>query len=118
MTDQGTLAQRWRAARPKVAGLHLDSAACSRQSFAVIDAATQHARHEAEVGGYVAAEAAAPALDAGRAAVGALTGLSGSDVVFTTGSNNALDLLLGSWPDDRTLACLPGEYGPTLAGVG
>ena len=109
------LAEQWRAARPKVAGLHLDSGACSRQSFAVIDAATQHARHEAEVGGYVAAEAAAPVLDAGRAAVAALTGLTGSDVVFTTGSNNALDLLLGSWPGERTVACLPGEYGPNLA---
>jgi pyridoxal 5-phosphate dependent beta-lyase len=115
MTDQGTLAQRWRAARPKVAGLHLDSAACSRQSFAVIDAATQHAGHEAEVGGYVAAEAAAPALDAGRAAIAALTGMSGSDVVFTTGSISALDALLSSWPGERSVACLPGEYGPNLA---
>jgi len=113
MTD--SLADRWRSVRPKVAGLHLDSAACSRQSFAVIDAAAQHARHEAEVGGYVAAEAAAPVLDAGRAAVGALTGMSGSDVVFTTGSNNALDVLLSSWPGERTVACLPGEYGPNLA---
>lgn len=110
-----TLAEQWRAARPKVAGLHLDSGACSRQSFAVIDAAAQHARHEAEVGGYVAAEAAAPVLDAGRAAVGALTGMSGSDVVFTTGSNNALDILLSSWTGERTVACLPGEYGPNLA---
>jgi pyridoxal 5-phosphate dependent beta-lyase len=110
-----SLAEQWRAARPKVAGLHLDSGACSRQSFAVIDAATQHATHEAEVGGYVAAEAANPVLDAGRAAVAALTGLTASDVVFTTGSNNALDLLLSSWPGDRTLACLPGEYGPNLA---
>ena len=115
MTDQATLAQRWRAGRPKVAGLHLDSAACSRQSFAVIDAATQHARHEAEVGGYVAAEAAAPALDAGRAAIAALTGMSGSDVVFTTGSISALDVLLSSWPGERSVACLPGEYGPNLA---
>ncbi len=110
-----SLADQWRAARPKVAGLHLDSAACSRQSFAVIDAAAQHARHEAEVGGYVAAEAAAPVLDAGRAAIGALTGLGGSDVVFTTGSNNALDILLSSWAGERTVACLPGEYGPNLA---
>ena len=110
-----SLADQWRAARPKVAGLHLDSAACSRQSFAVIDAAAQHARHEAEVGGYVAAEAVAPVLDAGRAAVGALTGLGGSDVVFTTGSNNALDILLSSWAGERTVACLPGEYGPNLA---
>jgi hypothetical protein len=29
-----SLADAWRAARPPVAGLHLDSAACSRQSFA------------------------------------------------------------------------------------
>jgi hercynylcysteine S-oxide lyase len=110
-----TLADSWRSARPKVAGLHLDSAACSRQSFAVIDATTQHARHEAEVGGYVAADAAEPALDAGRAAIGALTGMTGQDVVFTTGSNDALDLLLSSWPGERTIACLPGEYGPNLA---
>ncbi|HEY6576404.1 MAG TPA: ergothioneine biosynthesis PLP-dependent enzyme EgtE, partial [Mycobacterium sp.] len=113
MTD--SLADRWRSVRPKVAGLHLDSAACSRQSFAVIDAAAQHAGHEAEVGGYVAAEAAAPALDAGRAAVGALTGMSGSDVIFTTGSNTALDILLSSWPGERIVACLPGAYGPNLA---
>ncbi|MGB8207540.1 MAG: hypothetical protein WCF69_07985, partial [Mycobacterium sp.] len=30
------LAETWRVARPPVAGLHLDSAACSRQSFAVV----------------------------------------------------------------------------------
>lgn len=115
MTGQQSIAERWRSARPKVAGLHLDSAACSRQSFAVIDAAARHARHEAEVGGYVAADAAAPVLGAGRAAIAALTGMTGSDVVFTTGSNAALDVLLNSWPGERTLACLPGEYGPNLA---
>jgi hercynylcysteine S-oxide lyase len=110
-----SLAEQWRAVRPAVAGLHLDSAACSRQSFAVIDAAARHAVHEAEVGGYVAAAAADRVLDAGREAVGALTGLRGSDVVFTTGSSNALDILLNSWPGARTVACLPGEYGPNLA---
>lgn len=109
------LRDRWRAARPTVAGLHLDSGACSRQSLAVIDAAAQYARHEAEVGGYVALEAAAPVLDAGRAVVGALTGMAAGDVVYTTGSNHALDLLLSSWPLPRTVACLPGEYGPNLA---
>jgi hercynylcysteine S-oxide lyase len=116
VSDGGSLADRWREARPPAAGLHLDSAACSRQSFAAIDAAAQYARHEAEVGGYVAAQAAAPTLDAGRAAVGALTGMTDADVVYTTGSLHALDLLLGSWPSERrTLACLPGEYGPNLA---
>ncbi|OBI57278.1 ergothioneine biosynthesis PLP-dependent enzyme EgtE [Mycobacterium sp. E787] len=113
---QDSLADRWRAARPPAAGLHLDSAACSRQSFAALDAAARHALHEAEVGGYVAAEAAAPVLDAGRAAVATLCGLPDAEVVFTTGSLHALDLLLGGWPADRrTLACLPGEYGPNLA---
>jgi hercynylcysteine S-oxide lyase len=111
-----SLAERWRAARPPVAGLHLDSAACSRQSFAVLDAAAKHALHEAEVGGYVAADAAQPVLDAGRAAVAALTGMLDAEVLFTTGSLHALDLLLGSWPaNQRTVACLPGEYGPNLA---
>jgi hercynylcysteine S-oxide lyase len=109
-------AEAWRAARPPVAGLHLDSAACSRQSFAVLDAADRHARHEAEVGGYVAAEAATPVLDAGRAAVGALTGMPDAQVVFTNGSQHALDLLLSSWPSGgRRLACVRGEYGPNLA---
>lgn len=115
MSSAGNLAEEWRAARPIVAGLHLDSAACSRQTFAVIDAAAQHARHEAEVGGYVAAAAAAPVLDAGRAALAALTGLDSGDVAYTTGANNALDILLSSWPAARTVACLPGEYGPNLA---
>ena len=110
-----SLADTWRAARPPVAGLHLDSAACSRQSYPAMAAAARHARHEAEVGGYVAAEAAAPVLDAGRTAFAALTGMAVADVVFTTGSRHALDLLLSRWPGGRTLACLPGEYGPNLA---
>ncbi|WP_299558923.1 ergothioneine biosynthesis PLP-dependent enzyme EgtE [uncultured Mycolicibacterium sp.] len=109
------LARRWRAARPAVAGIHLDSAACSRQSLAAVDAAARFARHEAEVGGYVAAEAAAPVLDAARRAVAGLAGLPDGQVVFTTGSAHAADLLLAAWPGTRTLACLPGEYGPNLA---
>ena len=116
MTVSDSLADRWRAARPPMAGLHLDNAACSRQSLAVIEAAAQHARNESELGGYVAAEAATPVLDAGRIAFASLAGMSEAAVVFTTGSLNALDLLLGSWPvDRRKLACLPGEYGPNLA---
>lgn len=110
------LAQRWRAARPLATGLHFDSAACSRQSFAAIDAAAAHARREAEVGGYVAAEEAECTLAAGRAGIATLTGMSSGDVVFTTGATRALDLLLGSWVDKRQLiACLPGEFGPNLS---
>ncbi|CAN5502782.1 ergothioneine biosynthesis PLP-dependent enzyme EgtE [soil metagenome] len=115
MLTDDELTRAWRAARPTAAGVHVDSAACSRQSFATIEATAQHARHEAEVGGYVAAEAAQGVLDAGKAAIGALTGMTAADVVFTTGSNHALDLLLGSWSGPRTVACAPGEYGPNLA---
>lgn len=116
MSDGDALADRWRVARPPAAGLHLDNAACSRQSLAVIDAAAAHARFEAEVGGYVAFEAAAPVLEAGRAAFAALAGMRDAEVVYTTGSSNALDLLFGAWPADRRkVACLPGEYGPNLA---
>ncbi|OBG73073.1 ergothioneine biosynthesis PLP-dependent enzyme EgtE [Mycobacterium sp. E1214] len=116
MTAGDSLADRWRAARPPAAGLHLDSAACSRQSVAVIEATARHARNESELGGYVAAEAAAPVLDAGRIAFAALAGMPDAEVVFTTGSLHALDLLLGSWPAQGTaVACLPGEYGPNLA---
>jgi pyridoxal 5-phosphate dependent beta-lyase len=111
-----SLTDVWRAARPPAAGLHLDSAACSRQSYTAMEAAARHACHEAEVGGYVAAEAASPVIDAGRAAFAAMTGMAAADVVFTTGSRHALDLLLSRWPAaGRTLACLPGEYGPNLA---
>jgi pyridoxal 5-phosphate dependent beta-lyase len=107
---------RWREARPAVKGVHLDSAACSRQSCTAIDAAAAHARREAEVGGYVAAQEADETLAAGRAAVGTLTGMTAEDVVFATGAAHALDVLLGAWPDKRrVIACLPGEYGPNLA---
>jgi pyridoxal 5-phosphate dependent beta-lyase len=113
MTD---LAQTWRAARPPVAGLHFDSAACSRQSFAAIEAATAHVRNEAEMGGYVAAQRAEPELAAGRSAVAELTGMTADDIAFTTGAANALDVLLRSWPEPHhVIACLPGEYGPNLA---
>jgi hercynylcysteine S-oxide lyase len=110
------LPQRWRDARPAVNGVHLDSAACSRQSFGAIETASAYARREAEIGGYVAAQEYDPALTAARAAVGVLTGMTGDDVVFTTGASNALDLLLSAWPDERRLiACIPGEFAPNIA---
>lgn len=112
-----SLAEDWRGARPAPAGVHVDSAACSRQSTAVLEATATHARHEAETGGYVVAEAAAPALKAGRVAIGALTGFASDDVVFTTGATDGLDLLLDEWSGARTIACVPGEFGPSLAAM-
>ncbi|EUA73701.1 aminotransferase class-V family protein [Mycobacteroides abscessus subsp. bolletii 1513] len=97
-------------------GVHLDSAACSRQSVETLRAVAQHAEHEAQIGGYVAQEAATPVLEAGRAAVRQLTGMPEAHVQFTTGAADALRTLLQAWPADagRVIACLPGEFGPNL----
>lgn len=111
-----SLREQWRQVRPPVLGVHLDSAACSRQSVETIRAVAQHAEHEAQIGGYVAQEAAAPVLDAGRAAVRQLTGMAEAQVQFTTGAADALRRILQGWPAHagRTIACLPGEFGPNL----
>ncbi|WP_457072596.1 ergothioneine biosynthesis PLP-dependent enzyme EgtE [Mycobacteroides abscessus] len=111
-----SLRDRWRHARPPVLGVHLDSAACSRQSIETLRAVAQHAEHEAQIGGYVAQEAATPVLEAGRAAVRQLTGMPEAHVQFTTGAADALRTLLQAWPADsgRVVACLPGEFGPNL----
>ncbi len=51
--------------------------------------------------------------------------MRGSDVVFTTGSINALDVLLSSWPGERSVACLarrvrtqPRSHGRQRVSIG
>jgi len=111
------LAVAWRDARLPTAGVHLDTAACSRQSTRVLDAVAQHARHEAEIGGYVAQVAAEPLLRQGRAALGGLLGATADDVAFVESATVALTLLLACWPlgAGATVAAVPGEWGPNLA---
>ena len=53
----------WREARPHTAVLHLDTAAVGRSSIATLHAASDHARRESEVGGYVAQDRASEQLD-------------------------------------------------------
>ena len=117
MLPHPELGEAWRAARPEAAGVHLDSAACSRQSLRVLDAVAAHARHEAEIGGYVAEVAAEPVLRQGRAALGALLGLAVADVVLVESATVALPLLLAALPLPvvASVACVPGEWGPNLA---
>src|SRR4051812_50070291 len=71
------LGAAWRKARPRPAGRHLDSAASSRQSHRALEAAAHHARHEAELGGYVAEAAADDLLQQGRSGIGGLGGGGG-----------------------------------------
>jgi pyridoxal 5-phosphate dependent beta-lyase len=111
------LGAAWRKARPRPAGRHLDSAASSRQGTRALDAAAHHARHEAELGGYVAEAASDDLLQQGRSVLGGLVGMAAADVAFVESAQAALAALLGGWrlPVGSRVACLPGEYAPTIA---
>jgi pyridoxal 5-phosphate dependent beta-lyase len=111
------LGDSWRKARPRPAGRHLDSAACSRQSHRGLEAAAHHARHEAELGGYVAEAAADDLLQQGRSVIGGLAGMAAADVAFVESAQAALVALLTGWrlPSGSRVACLPGEYAPNIA---
>jgi pyridoxal 5-phosphate dependent beta-lyase len=111
------LGAAWRSARPRPAGRHLDSAACSRQSSRVLEAVAHHARHEAELGGYVAEATAEDLLQQGRSVLGGLVGMAAADVVFVESAQAALAALLAGWrlPAGSRVACLPGEYAPNAA---
>ena len=107
----------WRKARPRPAGRHLDSAACSRQSHRTLESAAHHARHEAELGGYVAEATADDLLQQGRSVIGGLAGMAAADVAFVESAQAALVALLTGWrlPAGSRVACLPGEYAPNIA---
>ncbi|MGY1633440.1 ergothioneine biosynthesis PLP-dependent enzyme EgtE [Geodermatophilus sp. SYSU D01186] len=111
------LGAAWRSARPRPAGRHLDSAACSRQSHRVLEAVAHHARHEAELGGYVAEATAEDLLQQGRSVIGGLVGMAAADVAFVESAQAALLTLLSGWrlPVGTRVACLPGEYAPNAA---
>ncbi|HEY5335077.1 MAG TPA: aminotransferase class V-fold PLP-dependent enzyme [Mycobacteriales bacterium] len=112
------LAARWAAARTTPAVVHLDHAACSRQSATVLEAVVTHLRLEAEIGGYAVEEAAEPAIAAGRAGLAQLVGLGADDVAFTESAQGALDRLLSCWPGlgpGSRVAVTRSEYGPSVA---
>jgi pyridoxal 5-phosphate dependent beta-lyase len=111
------LGAAWRKARPRPAGRHLDSASSSRQSHRALEAAAHHARHEAELGGYVAEATAEDLLQQGRSVLGGLVGMAAADVAFVESAQAALATLLTGWrlPAGSRVACLPGEYAPNIA---
>ncbi|MCZ2813217.1 ergothioneine biosynthesis PLP-dependent enzyme EgtE [Modestobacter sp. VKM Ac-2979] len=106
------LGDAWRAARVRPAGVHLDHAACSRQSTEVLDAVARHARHEAELGGYVAEQAAEGLLQQGRSVLAGLVGMAAADVAFTESATTAVQTLFSRWrlPAGSRIGVLPGEY--------
>ncbi len=93
--------------------VHLDVAGAGRPSRAVLAAEIAHLQAEAEGGGYVAQSHAEPAVDAARAALGAMVGLTGDDVCFLDGAGTAFATLLAAWPLPRgaRIGMVPSEYG-------
>jgi pyridoxal 5-phosphate dependent beta-lyase len=89
----------------------------SRQSHRALEAAAHHARHEAELGGYVAEATADDLLQQGRSVLGGLVGMAAADVAFVESAQAALTTLLTGWrlPAGSRVACLPGEYAPNIA---
>jgi hercynylcysteine S-oxide lyase len=112
--DLGTA---WAAARPRPAVVHLNSAACSRQSERVLAAVAAHARHEAEVGASDAEEAADGLLQQGRSVLAGLVGMAAADVAFTESASASVRTLFGRWrlPAGTRVGILPGEYWHNLA---
>lgn len=106
-------AQEWVDARTPMSAVHLDVAGAGRPSREVLDAEVTHLHREAALGAYVAAEAATPVIDDGRAALGALLGLAGQDVFFTEGAGAAFATLLAAWPLQRGahVGTVDSEYG-------
>lgn len=108
--------QDWAAARPDTTLLHLDSAACGRSSRATLTALAEHARREAEEGGYVAEADAEPRLQGLREDLGTLLGVDAEGVVLVESAAVALDTLLAAWPlpEHPRIAVAAGEWGPNV----
>jgi pyridoxal 5-phosphate dependent beta-lyase len=104
------------AQRRPAEGLHLDSAACGRSAVAVLDAVRDHLELEARAGGYVAQERAAPALNAGRAALAGLLGVPEAGLALTESATASFRAVLAAWPlaPGDVIAVAPSEWGPNL----
>jgi hercynylcysteine S-oxide lyase len=105
--------EAWVAGRLASPVRHLDVAACGRVSNGVLAAQVAHLQAEAG-GGYVAQEAAEPALARGRDALAAMVGLAGTGVAHLESAHEALWRLLEAWPlpAGSRIGTVPSEYGP------
>lgn len=106
----------FRAQRRPAEGLHLDSAACGRSAVSVLGAVQDHLELEARAGGYVAQERAAPALNAGRAALAGLLGVPVAGLALTESATASLRAILAAWPlrPGEAVAVVASEWGPNL----
>jgi len=112
------LAERWRAARAGLTGVHLDAAAAGATSRAVIDAQVEQLTAEATLGSYVAQERAAEQLDAARSALAGLLdpALTGADVAFHHSATSAFATMVGAWPlpPGGRIGIVPSDFSSNL----
>lgn len=106
----------WRAARPLQALLHLDTASDGRSSSATLEATADHARLEAETGGYVAEENARELLQDLRHQLAVLMGTDAEGMAFVESATAALMALVRAWPLEpgARVGVAPSEWGPNL----
>jgi hercynylcysteine S-oxide lyase len=82
----------------------------------VLQAVADHALLEAQVGAYVAEEAAQPVLEAGRAQLADLLGVPADGVAFVEHASAGLAAVLAAWPlpEDAAVGVVASEWGPNL----
>jgi selenocysteine lyase/cysteine desulfurase len=99
--------ERVRAETPAVARLiHFNNAGSALPPEPVLEAVIRHLRLEAEIGGYEAANRAAPALERGYASIAALLGCAADEIALAENATRAWDMAfygLGLGPGDRIL---------------
>lgn len=97
--------------------VHLDTAAAGRSSIDTLRAAAAHAQREAAEGGYVAAAAAKPVIEQGRADLAGLLGMEPDGVAFAESGSAARAALLDAWPlrEGDTVAVVRAEWGPNIS---
>ncbi|MGU3291221.1 aminotransferase class V-fold PLP-dependent enzyme [Williamsia sp. M5A3_1d] len=110
------LGEMWHRARVEPRTVHLDSAAASRSSNAVIEAVTAHLWRESERGAYIAAQEAADQVARCRRDIAAMVGHDAHELAFRESALAALRALLTYWnlPMSATVWVCPNEYGPNL----
>lgn len=93
--------------------VHLNHAGASLLPQPVLDAVVGHLELEARIGGYEAAEAADPALEAVYASLGRLLGADAGDLALVDSATTAWNAAVGALPvaEGDRVVCTRTEYG-------
>ena len=93
--------------------LHLNHAGASLLPQPVLDAVIDHLRLEARIGGYEAAEAAAPSLERTYEAIAELLGATPTDIALTDSATTAWNAVVLAFPvaEGERVVLTRAEYG-------